>query len=162
MEDHHPPPPAREGWKWWTPEKTPHTPNSVFLPENSRIVKEGGWAGRKAMPDPRRDGADFCFDMLDTQRARPLSQLLMDTVKDSILEWGVLDIQWRHPAFPPQNNTAEGDSITMELCGDRRGSAAIGWLFFCLTTASVQSFSSKLFAYMKLLTRIPQIMPKYL
>lgn len=45
------------------------------------------------MPDPRRDGADFCFDMLDTQRARPLSQLLMDTIKDSILEWGVLDIQ---------------------------------------------------------------------
>lgn len=133
-----------------------------FFLRNAHIVKEGDCEWRKEMPNPRRDGTDLYFDTLETQRGWFLFQLLMSTVKDSILDWGVLDIQWWYLALPPQNKKAGSDIVMMEPCGDWRDSEAIGWLFLCLPTASVPSFSSKLFAYMKLLTRTPQIMPKYL
>lgn len=55
-------------------------------------------------------------------------------------------------ASPPRKGKAGSDSAAVELSGDWRLSEAIGWLFFCLATAAVQSFSSKLFASRKLLT----------
>ena len=95
------------------------------------------------MPNPRSHGTGLCFDMPETER------LISFPASHGVLEdWGVL-------AFPAQGRN----------CGPQRWLAAFGatgWLFSCLYPVPVQLFSPRLFACVKLLTRVSQIMPKCL